>query len=455
MGLDRRQLFKFAALTGAVPTVALATPSVAAPMSTMGIDAVTLGVRAGGTIDQTTVLQNAIDQTAGARVPLVLGPGEYRTGELKLPTGTQIVGVRGATRLIFEGGSGLIFARGADHVTLSGLMLDGKGKPLAEDRGLLQLSWGGDIRVIDCEIVNSGRHGIVLEEVEGLVSGSTIISAAEIGIVSRNARGLSIQNNVVRSTGNGGILIMRAAKGDDGTQVLDNRIEDISVASKDARPSGNGISVLNAENVTVRGNRINRVAMSGVRGTAASNLQAISNLISTVGDVAIYSEFGFEGAVIANNTINGAALGIAIANFNEGGRLAVVQGNLIRNMKSTRPSGATSNDSAGAGVGITVEADAAVTGNVVENAPDTGIKLGWGQYLRDVTVTGNVVRNVGFGITASISTGAGQACIAGNMIAEASRGAIVGMDFAEALPDDLSIQTTRYAHLTIRGNKVR
>ena len=42
MGLDRRQLFKFAALTGAVPTVTLATPSVAAPMSTMGIDAVTL-----------------------------------------------------------------------------------------------------------------------------------------------------------------------------------------------------------------------------------------------------------------------------------------------------------------------------------------------------------------------------------------------------------------------------
>ena len=41
------------------------------------------------------------------------------------------------------------------------------------------------------------------------------------------------------------------------------------------------------------------------------------------------------------------------------------------------------------------------------------------------------------------------------MVADASRGSIVGMDFAEALPDDLSIQTTRYAHLTIRGNKVR
>jgi uncharacterized secreted repeat protein (TIGR03808 family) len=177
--------------------------------------------------------------------------------------------------------------------------------------------------------------------------------------------------------------------------------------------------------------------------------------VNDVGDVGLYSEFGFEGAVIANNTINGAALGVAVVNFNEGGRLAVVQGNLIRNLKSTRPIGATSNDSAGGGVGITVEADAAVTGNVVENAPDTGIKLGWGQYLRDVTVTGNVVRSVGFGITASVSTGAGEAVIAGNMVSGASRGSIVGMDFAEALPDDLSIQTTRYAHLTIRGNKVR
>src|ERR1700674_1501859 len=125
MGLDRRQFFKISALTTTVPAVAIATPSAAAPMSMLGIDAVQLGVRAGGTIDQTVALQNAIDQTAGARVPLVLGPGEYRAGELKLPTGTQIVGVRGATRLTFEGGAGLITARGADHVTLSGLTLDG------------------------------------------------------------------------------------------------------------------------------------------------------------------------------------------------------------------------------------------------------------------------------------------------------------------------------------------
>ena len=53
MGLDRREFFRLSALPTAVPAVALATPAAAAPMSTLGIDAVQLGVRAGGTIDQT------------------------------------------------------------------------------------------------------------------------------------------------------------------------------------------------------------------------------------------------------------------------------------------------------------------------------------------------------------------------------------------------------------------
>ena len=81
--------------------------------------------------------------------------------------------------------------------------------------------------------------------------------------------------------------------------------------------------------------------------------------------------------MIANNTVDGAALGIAVTNFNEGGRLAVVQGNLIRNLKSKRPAGTDPDDAAG--VGIAVEADASVTGNVIENAPTAGINRRLGQ----------------------------------------------------------------------------
>ena len=141
----------------------------------------------------------------------------------------------------------------------------------------------------------------------------------------------------------------------------------------------------------MRGNRIRNAAFSAVRGNAASNIQIANNICTGLGEVAIYAEFGFEGAVIANNTIDGAAIGIAVTNFNQGGRLAVVQGNLIRNLVPKRPAGTDPND--GNGIGIGVEADAAVTGNVIENAPVAGIAVGWGQYLRDVSVTGNVVRS--------------------------------------------------------------
>ena len=82
MDLDRRRLIALTALSGAVPVATLATPTMAAPLATLGVDATTLGVRAGGGAEQTNMLQSAIDQTAGARVPLVLGPGETALGSV-------------------------------------------------------------------------------------------------------------------------------------------------------------------------------------------------------------------------------------------------------------------------------------------------------------------------------------------------------------------------------------
>ena len=103
----------------------------------------------------------------------------------------------------------------------------------------------------------------------------------------------------------------------------------------------------------------------------------MGNTATDLGEVAIYSEFAFQGAVIANNMVDGAALGIVACNFNEGGRLAVVQGNMIRNLKSRRPVESGADDIAG--TGIAVEADASVTGNVIEAAPGAGINVGWGK----------------------------------------------------------------------------
>ena len=452
MDINRRRLIAVSALSGAVPAATLATPAVAAPLSSFGVDATQLGVRAGGGADQSNMLQAAIDKTAGARVPLMLGPGVYRVGGLKLPAGTQLVGVRGATRLVFTGGASLISARAADHVTLASLVLEGAGRVMEGD-ALLDFVQCNNLRIVDCELTGSAKSGIRLEGVQGVMSGTTIAKTADVAIYSLDARGLTIQNNNVHGAGNGGILVHRSAKGDDGTLVIDNRIEDIDNVAGGSGQYGNAINVFRAAHVIVRGNRISRAAYSAVRGNAASNIQITGNSVSDVGEVAIYSEFGFEGAVIANNTVDGAAIGVSVCNFNEGGRLAVVQGNLIRNLKPKRPIGTAPDDAAG--FGIIVEADASVSGNVIESAPGAGIQVGWGAFMRDVSVVGNVVRTARFGITVSVVNGAGTAVISGNLISGAARGAIVGMDHAKAVTGDLSQEPARYANLQISGNRVR
>jgi len=455
MALDRRRFLSFSAAGAAVAAEPFAAErAVASPRSSIGIDAIQLGVRANSPDDQTRALQNAIDQAAGARVPLALGPGVYRAGNLKLSTGAHIIGVRGATRLVMTQGPSLISAGHADDIVLMGLTLDGGGVRLPERRGLVHLSEGRGLRIADCEITAAGGHGIMLEAMEGEVTGTSVIGAEDAAIFSLDARGLRIANNTIRSAGNNGILVWRSAPGDDGTLVIDNRIEDTAARAGGSGQNGNAINVFRAGNVIVRGNRISKAAFSAVRGNAASNLQIAGNTCTGLGEVALYAEYGFEGAVIANNVVDGAALGIVVTNFREGGRLAVVQGNVIRNLSPRRPAGTDPQDAAGIGIGV--EADTAVTGNVVENAPTAGIYAGWGPYLRDVTVTGNVVRSSSVGIAVSVAQGAGAALIADNLISGAQRGAIVGMNGGSAVTGELSGDAaTRFAHLAISGNRVR
>jgi uncharacterized secreted repeat protein (TIGR03808 family) len=459
MDQDRR---KFLVLTtasagaaaAALPASAAPAAPAGAPISALGVDASQFGVRPGNPDDQSRALQRAIDETARSRSPLALAPGTYRVGDLKLPAGAQLVGARGATRLVLSVGSSLITAQGADHVTLSGLVLDGGRKPLAERRGLVQVENCQRIKIADCMITGSGANGIVGVAIDGELIDTTITQTAEAAVHVLDARGLVIARNTINGAGNNGIQVWRSAAGDDGTLVVDNRIENIDNRSGGSGQYGNAVNVFRAANVMVRGNRMRNCAFSAVRGNAASNIQVEGNNITGTREVAIYAEFGFQGALIANNTIDGAAIGVVATNFNEGGRLTVVQGNLIRNLLPKRPLGTDPGD--GAGIGISVEADAAVTGNVIEGAPTAGIMLGFGQYLRDVAATGNVVRKAEIGIAVSVVPGAGTALIANNVIAETRRGAIVGMARSNPVTGDLAKGgAEQYAHLTLSGNHVR
>ena len=453
MGIDRRRLFAAIAGVGAVGATSDAQST---PMRDGGprseIDAAGLGLRPNAADDQTQAFQRAIDQAAAARTVLRLPPGFYRAGALRLPPYTAIAGVAGASRIVMSGGPSMMSATGSDNIGVTGLVLDGANIPLPERRGLLHFSQGRSVRIVDCEIVGAGRNGIALELVGGEVTGNTI-AAADAAIFSIDARGLRIAANTVRGAGNGGILVWRTTSGDDGTLIVDNRIEDVMNKSGGSGEWGNAINIFRADNVIVRGNRIRNAAFSAVRGNAASNLQIVGNTCTGLGEVALYAEFGFEGALIANNIVDGAALGVSVTNFNNGGRLAVVQGNIIRNLVGRRPAGTDPND--GAGIGIGIEADTVVTGNIVENAPNAGIAAGWGAYLRDVAITSNVIRKAEFGITVSVAPGAGAAVIADNMISDVRSGAIVGMEWKKAVTGDLAKDgAARYAQLSISGNRL-
>jgi uncharacterized secreted repeat protein (TIGR03808 family) len=153
--------------------------------------------------------------------------------------------------------------------------------------------------------------------------------------------------------------------------------------------NGNGINIFRAGNVMVTDNHVSDCAFSAIRANSASNIQIVSNQAIRSGETAVYAEFSFEGAVIASNLIDGGTVGISVANFNEGGRLAAVTGNIIRNLTTQGPYPA---EYAGFGIGMAIEADAAVTGNVIEGAPKWGVLMGWGPFLRAVNFTGNTIR---------------------------------------------------------------
>lgn len=455
MDLKRRDLLN-ASMAG-LAAGAIVTPAnaQAAPLpSALGRDAAQYGIRPNSPDDQTRVLQRAIDDSTRAQMPLALPPGSYRTGTLRLPAGAQITGVRGATKFVSTGPNSMLLGEGAGGVSITNIVLDGRNIRLPDRRGLIHLLAGRNIRIADCEIVGSGGNGIWLEQTSGEIRNNVIRDIFTTGVVSFDAIGLLVAQNTIIGTSDNGIEILRNTIGDDGSLVIDNRIEDIKAGPGGSGQHGNAINAFRAANVVVQGNRIRNCDYSAVRGNSASNIQITGNSVSGVREVALYSEFAFEGAIIANNTVDGAAVGVSVCNFNEGGRMAVVQGNLIRNLLPKRPIGTAPDDDAG--IGIYIEADTTVTGNVIENAPSFGMMAGWGKYMRDVAITGNVVRNAFIGIGVSVMPGAGAALVNNNMISGTPRGAVVGLDHAKAITGDLTVAgASRFAQVVIGTNAVR
>ena len=426
----RRRFLRASAAFGAL----VAAPSFAEALPG-ALDGAALGVRPGPD-DQSRALARALERAARERRPLALSPGVYRAGGVALPDGVTLIGAPEATRIELAGAGPLFKVSGAARIALRGLVLDGANAPAGAQSGVFEATSVASLLLDEVAIVDAGGSAVVLLRCGGVIRNCRIEGARHAAIFAMDGSGLSVTDCHIRACRNNGVVIRRNDKGEDGSIVARNRIEDIGALDGGLGWNGNAVNVSKTGGVLVAGNQIRRAAFTAVRAHQADDVLISQNLCFDCGEVAIFAEYGFSGAVISGNLVDGAASGISVANFNEGGRLGSVTGNVVRNLFRRKT---LDGDGESYGLGIGVEADVAVTGNVVENAATIGVNAGWGPFLRDVTISGNVVRSCDVGVGVSVVEGVGPATVVGNTITGWRRGAVLGYRWADPSTPDLAI----------------
>ncbi len=395
---------------------------------------------------------SVLREAAARGRPVFLPPGTYRVSSLDLPDNTEINGIPGQSRIEYTGEGQLFTGTELTRIRLSGLTIDGGNRFLANDPGgLLFFSRVARVEIENCDILGSGRNGLHLEGCGGEIRQNHISGAADAGIHAVESRSLAIRDNVVTGCGNGGILVHRFKPAEDGTIITGNRVSGILARSGGTGQNGNGINIFRAQDVMVANNHVEDCAFSAIRANAASGVTISANQCLRSGETAIYSEFGFEGAVVSANLVDTAANGIAIVNFNEGGRLAAVTGNVVRNIISPGPYAATDG---GFGTGISAEADTVIGNNVIDSVAKWGMLIGWGPYLRNVVASGNMVRAAPVGCAVSVVEGAGSALVTDNSFSETPEAAVAGFRWKDRATGELATGgDTGFAQLTIDHNR--
>ncbi|MBL4892063.1 MAG: TIGR03808 family TAT-translocated repetitive protein, partial [Rhizobiaceae bacterium] len=324
------------------------------------------GLRPGAIDDQGKLLQKILNSAAEADKPVFLPPGNYFVSNIVLPSRTRLMGVPGASRLIYTGGGHFLMSENGSHIELTGLVLDAANRGLQSYAGAaLRIVNASHLVIENCQISGSLEIGVQIDRSQGRIERCKISGAAgECGLYGIENKGLLIAHNHVHDCANGGILVHRWKTGDDGTIISNNRIERIRAVNGGTGQWGNGINVYKADSVMIANNQVKDCAFSAIRSNSGNNVQITANQCLRSGEAAIYSEFEFNGAIITNNVIDGGCRGISIANFNQNGRMAICANNLIRNIHDNPP---YEDKEHLFGEGISAEAETTITGNVIEN----------------------------------------------------------------------------------------
>ena len=434
------------------PVAGAAVPRASTGACPRAVPAQELGLRPDPVRDQSAAFAQAVRRAAALNMPLRLPAGDIVVGDVELDVPVRIVAGKAARLVCAPGARRLLRVRGTE-AWLEGVRVEGARQrptdPHEDAQGLLAFEDMRMVRLRDCVVIGAGGHGIALQRCHGVeLNGNAIRRAAEAAVFALDCKDAQIVRNDIAHCGNGGILVWQSEKRRDGALVAMNRIRAIRANNGGSGQNGNGVNVFRAGGVRVVDNDIAGCAFSAVRNNSGDEVVIARNLCRRSGEVAIFVEFAFFKALVASNLVEGAAAGISVTNMREGGRLATVTGNIVRDIVPVR------GNEAEEGYGIAAEADTTITGNVVERAARYGLALGWGPYLRNVTASGNVVRHAPVGVAVSVVKGAGAAVISGNTF-EHVRRAVAGYDHTRRVTGDLVGARERPHNVVLSGNIVK
>lgn len=423
----------------------------ATPVLARSLDAGELGVvpNAG---DQSAALQDALMQAAAEGRPLFLPAGTYLVTNLQFPSDLVLEGVPGGTVLAASSADPVARISGNTDVTLRGIgFTAGIGGPVGDERGLLEIEASERVTLDHCSFSGSASNGLAIRDAAVSVEDCAFFSHALGALFSMDSRGLKVSGNTITDCGNGGILIWSSVTRRDGSIITGNSIARIDWKGGGNGQNGNGINVFRSAEVIISNNHIAECAFTAVRLNASRDCQISGNICMNCGEVAIFSEFGYSGSIIANNLIDGAASGISMTNLDSSGQLAVCTGNIVRNITATS---AVNPDTRG--VGIFAEAETVISANTVTSVAGFGIVAGFGPFRRNVVVTGNTISAVTYGIGVSVVEEApsGAVSVTNNQISGATDGGIVGMRWEDLVEADLQANASRYAQLSVSGNQL-
>ena len=263
----------------------------------------------------------------------------------------------------------------------------------------------GHLVIDNCQIIGSGKNGLALEHAAGRIERSDHIGRRRCRhLFGRGDRTGDHRQHASPTAPMAASSCIAGSAAEDGTMVTGNRVERIGARSGGTGQNGNGINAL------PRRQRHHRRAMSSPIApsrrsapTAPATCRSPATPARAAARRRSIPNSAFEGAMISNNIVDGAANGISIVNFNEGGRMArLLRQHRAQPRRPAAPTRPIRRASASASASRPTWPCPATSSRTRRSI---GMQIGWGPYLRNVVATGNVIRKAGTGIAVTRSRG--------------------------------------------------